>query len=33
LRSSDMFVVPAERASAGPVARYCARYKQYVVDQ
>jgi hypothetical protein len=28
-----MSVVPAERASAGPVARYCARYKQYVVDQ
>jgi len=30
-RYSDMSVVPAERASAGSVARYCARYKQYVI--
>lgn len=27
LRSSDIFVVPAERASAGPVARHRARYE------
>ena len=33
LRSSDMLVVPAKRASAGPVAKYCARYEQYVIDQ
>jgi len=27
LRSSDMFVVPAKRASASSVARHCARYQ------
>jgi hypothetical protein len=31
LPSSDMFVVPAERTSASAMARYCARYQQYVV--
>lgn len=33
LRSSDMSVVPAERAGVGAVARHCTRHEQYVVDQ